>query len=373
MFTFCKSSVLAVALTCSLLAAAPPAFCGEERPQGQLLNQLFSKSEPEWLPILKDHTELLDQTFFQRVDERVRWCAESNQIDDAIRFAMVGDFACTALGVEGGYRLGLANWFLRAGNDTLARPLIENILLTNPEVHAARYIRAAYRRNEGDFVGAREDYEKLIAAGHRVADAHAGLGMIATVLQKWNEARDDFRAALAVTPEHPIATEALARIDSRSVPAAAPFSEVEVVRGLDTPDIVVDPKLFALYLRQAETALKANRLREAELGFKKAVMANPADGTPRIQLGALYYRMGHLSDALFFINAGLGLAPENVDGWRFAGCAFERRFDLSGKPSDLANAKIAYTRTLELHPGDAVAQMGLERLQRKNPGNVRAQ
>lgn len=365
MFTTWKSCALAAAIACSL-AAAPPAFCADEKVQAQLLNQVFSRPEPEWTTILRDNAELIDQSFFQRVDERLRWNAENNQIDDAIRFALLGDFACNAVGITGGYRLGLATWFERAGNDELARPLIENILMTNPEMHQARYLRAAYLRNDGDFGGAERDYQVMIEAGYRVADCEAALGMLATVMQKWPEAKRHFEKAVALEPQHAIAAPALDRIDAREVPGGAPFQDVPPAdRGIARSELLVDPKLFALYLRQAETALKSNKLREAELNYQKAVVANPKDGAPRIYLGALYYRMGHLSDALFFINAGLGLAPENVDGWRFAGCAFERRFDLSGAQSDLANARRAYSRTLELHPGDSVAQMGLERLTRK--------
>jgi Tfp pilus assembly protein PilF len=360
-----KHVILGAALATGLLAGSPPARCADEALQAQLLKQLFRTTEPDWLGILRENSGLLDQTFFERVDARIRWSAENNQIDDAIRFSLVGDLACDALGRQGGYRLGLVYAFQKAGNDDIARQLVDNILLTTPNAHNARYIRATYMRADGDFVGADEEYRKLISAGHRVADCYAGLGMIATVMDKLQDAKQHFKAALAADPNHPIAGPSLAKIEAMTVANGAPFGDVPVTASATSQPPQVDPKMFALYLRQAENATKTNKLREAEINYQKAITANPKDGVPRIYLGALYYRMGNVAGALANINAGLGLAPQNAEGWRYAGCAFERRFDATHAADDLNNAKKAFRRTLELQPNDPIAQMGLERLNGK--------
>lgn len=337
--------------------------------QAQLLKQLFRTTEPDWIGILRENTGLLDQTFFERVDSRIRWSAENNQIDDAIRFSLVGDLACDALGRVGGYRLGLVYAFQKAGNDDIARQLVDNILLTSPSVHPARFMRASYLRADGDFLAADQEYRACIAAGHRVADCYAGLGMIATVMDKLQDAKQHFKNALAADPNHPIAGPSLAKIEAMTVATGAPFQDVPVTPGggNNNAQMQVDPKLFALYLRQAESASKSNKLRDAELNYQKAITANPKDGASRIYLGALYYRMGNVGGALANINAGLGLSPQNAEGWRYAGCAFERRFDATRTADDLNNAKKAFQRTLELQPNDPIARMGLERLNGKAP------
>lgn len=361
-----KHWIVGAALGCGLLAGSPPARCADEAAQSQLLKQLFRTTEPEWLPLMKENTGLLDQSFFDRVDTRIRWAAENNQVDDAIRFALVADTACTALGRVGGYRLGLVQVFQKVGNDELARQLIENILLTNPEMAQARFMKAIYLRSDGNFADAETEFTKCMEQGYRTAECNFAIAQMAFLLEKLPKAKEYVASALRIDPNHPGALQLRETLDRLAAPSGVPFGDVAVA---PTKQPTIEPAKYSMYLRTADAALRGNKLTEAEQNYKLAISANPNDGTPRIYLGALYYRMGNMGVAKANLWEGLRRTPKSADGWRYLGCACERDFDKSQKKEDLEQAKDAYKKALQLQPGDVISQMGLERLNGKTPKN----
>lgn len=115
----------------------------------------------------------MDQDFFARLKARVDWSADNGHIDDAYRFAVVGDYACEVTKRPTGYCFGL---FSRRryydGNDFETGYVIDNFIFTHPQWPDAIYLRAAYRRQYGDWAGVADDYRTLIRQSFRLEDCY---------------------------------------------------------------------------------------------------------------------------------------------------------------------------------------------------------
>lgn len=356
-----KLPLLFAVFGCGLMLAAP-ARAGEEALQAQMLKQLFGQNRSEWPGILNENSGLLDQSFFERIDARIRWSAEANQVEDAVRFAEVGDLACDAAGRLGGYRLGLVMALQKAGNDVLARQVVESILQTHPHNAEARYIRAAYRRGELDWSGAAEDYQRLVGQSHRLADTNYYLGVCYQKTDRQREALAAHRRAAALG--HPQAPEEVEKLQKVVISPDVPFADVAVpVRN----ERKVDPGQHAQYFRKAEEENRAGHLATALLSYEDAVKADATQANYWIYLGAARYKYGQPDEAAADIRKGLNLNARSIEGWRFLGCSYERVFDRTQAPLDLGNARQAYEQVLKLMPGDPVARMALQRLATKKP------
>jgi tetratricopeptide (TPR) repeat protein len=364
-----KKPILCAALGASLLAAMP-ARAADEGLQVQMLKQMFHQQESEWPQILKDSAGLIDDTFFERIDQRIRWSATNGQVADAIRFSLVGDLACDAIGREGGYRLGLVQAFQKSGNDELARSMVDNILITHPNHLVAHFLRAGYRREAMDAGGALEDYQWCIEHGVQPAASHYYIAAIYVVMDKPSEARASVEKCLAIDPNFAGARELKDRLQPQLVgPEAGPglFNDIPLAEGPVVPQRKVDPKFHDQYFGKAEDSLRAGKLKDAEESYIDAINASAKHADDWIFLGALHYRLGKPDLGARELVEGLKLDPKRVDAWRYAGCCYERIFDRTQSANDLKWAKQAYQKALELRPGDPVSTMGLERLASKKP------
>lgn len=68
--------------------------------QVRMLRDLFRQPVSTWKATLATHEELLDEQFVENVSRRISWGIENNHIDDALRFAMVGDMVLELRGGE---------------------------------------------------------------------------------------------------------------------------------------------------------------------------------------------------------------------------------------------------------------------------------
>lgn len=365
-----KKPILCAALGASLLAALP-ALAADEGLQVQMLKQMFRQQESEWPQILKDSAGLIDDTFFERIDQRIRWSATNGQVQDAIRFSLVGDLACDAIGRQGGYRMGLVEAFHKSGNDELARSVVDNILITNPNDAAAHFLRAGYRREAMDAGGALEDYQWCVEHTFQLAASYYYMAAIYLVMERPGEVRSAIEKCLAIDPNFPGAKELFDRVVTRTIDPGVkdaffdiPLPDNSLAAG---PARKVDPKFHDQYFGKAEDALRAGKLKDAEDSYIDAINANPKHADDWIYLGALHYRLGKPDLGARELVQGLRLDPKRVDAWRYAGCCYERIFDRTQSANDLKWAKQAYQKALELKPGDPVSSMGLERLANKKP------
>lgn len=96
----------------ALFALTLPAFPADEKEQAKFLRQLFSCPESEWTQVLNENTPLLDDSFFERCEARIKWDMANNQVEDALRFAYVCDLASEVTGRPAkNYRLELKRAF----------------------------------------------------------------------------------------------------------------------------------------------------------------------------------------------------------------------------------------------------------------------
>ena len=364
-----KMPVLCAALGCSLLISLP-ALAVDEGLQVQMLKQMFRLEQSQWPQTLKDNAGLIDESFFERIDQRIRWSAQANQVEDAVRFAMVGDFACEAVGRQGGYRLGLIEAFTKAGNSELAQSLVDNILITDPNNLPARYLRAGFRREAMDTGGATEDYQWCIDRNYQVAASYYFMAAMNVVMEKQAEARRLVEKCLAIEPNFAGAQDMLDKLKPRTVPSDVQgiFNDIPLPEGSQpVAQRKVDPKFHDQYFAKAEAAFRAGKFKEAEDSYVDAINADKNHPDDWIFLAALHYRLGKFDLGLRELRAGITLDPKRVDAWRYVGCCYERMFDRSQSANELKFAKQAYQKALELQPGDPVATMGLERLATKKP------
>ena len=361
-----KKPILCAALGCSLLISLP-GLAADEGLQVQMLKQMFRLDQAQWPQTLKDNAGLIDESFFERIDQRIRWSAQANQVEDAIRFSMVGDFACDAIGRQGGYRLGLIEAFIKAGNPDLAQGLVDNILITDPNNIPAHFLRANFRRDAMDTGGAMEDYQWCIAHSYQAAASYYYMAAINVVMDKQVEARRLVEECLKIDPNFPGAQDLAAKL--APVAHGSGFDDIPVQQnpGPQVAQRKVDPKQHDQYFAKAEAALRAGKLKEAEDSYVDAINADKNHADDWIYLAALHYRTGKLDLGLKELKTGLTLEPKRVDGWRYVGCCYERMYDRTQSADQLKEAKYAYQRALDLQPGDPVATMGLERLSGKKP------
>lgn len=359
-----NASCLAVALAGALFVSMPVS-AAEEQLQVELIRKVFRLNQPEWPPLLRDNSGLLDDSFFERVDKRIRWSIDNNQVDDAIRFSMLGDMAADAANRRSGYRLALIMAFQKSGNDELAKQLVDNVMLTHPSSPEVRYLRAAYRRAGADFGGAREDYEFLIGQGYNVAECYYYLGEMSLIGEKEDQAKREFEKAHALKPELPGLKEILEKLSYLNQSGGGAFEAIPTT-GFSASDVgAVDPKMHASYQKQALAALQAGKLPEAELQFKRTLVAQPKDALAWINLGVVHFRMGRSLLASEDLRRGLNLTPKDSEAWRMLGTCLEREFDKARGKKELEGARFAYQRALEIRPNDAISRASLARVQQK--------
>lgn len=108
-------------LSAALLLVPPTALGATDESQRLLLNRVLRAEPSDWSAVLVDHREQLDDEFLQRVQDRILLSLQNNQVDDAIRFAVVGDLASETMGRTGDFRATLVEAFEKAGNAEAAR------------------------------------------------------------------------------------------------------------------------------------------------------------------------------------------------------------------------------------------------------------
>ena len=75
-----------------------------EDQQVQMLKRVVSAPLPKWKEELRAERELLDESFFIRTERRMQRGFDNGHIDDAIRFATIGDLAAQVVGRPGNFR-----------------------------------------------------------------------------------------------------------------------------------------------------------------------------------------------------------------------------------------------------------------------------
>ncbi|HBM97559.1 TPA: hypothetical protein DD394_08830, partial [bacterium UBP9_UBA11836] len=129
---FTTSFAVAALLGVSL-SFATPVQAADEASQVLMLRRVFSAPVEAWPTVLKNNTRLIDKSFFERVEARIKWSIDNGQVEDAVRFAYVGDLAGQAVGRKTDYRMQMSQLFRKLGNFSMSLDLINNVCILEPD------------------------------------------------------------------------------------------------------------------------------------------------------------------------------------------------------------------------------------------------
>jgi tetratricopeptide (TPR) repeat protein len=359
----CIASVMLLLLTVATAQAASSPV--------EMLRDLFRSPVTEWKQILNQSKALLNEQFFTNVEKRVRWGIENNHIDDAMRFAMVGDFASEVKNRPAPYRIDLAQLFFDAENFTMASQMVENILITSPDTppaKRAKYLKAAMFELKQDFFSAHLLYVELAEEGYESGVMWYKAGQISMWLQQEDRGAEEWSRSLKAG--HAPAGVALEKYKrsisgdwSEVFPAVENSAETEAAVGsnaVTTPKPDADKKLV-----DAAVAIDNGDLASAKSILQELNRENPQDSEVTRKLSALLYRMGELEEAKAFLDAALATSPQDVELLRFRANTTERMFDRSREIEHLQAALVDYTLAVKLAPNHAFLPLEYERAQKK--------
>lgn len=137
----------------------------------------------------------------------------------------------------------------------------------------ARYNRGLMRFKGGDFLAALDDFEQAHALAPADPELSNNLGVTCFQLERWDQARAAFEAALAQAPEYLSALLNLVDVDqAQGQPAAALRRCQELTQRFDDPDVWA--KLVECHVQLAQDGLdEAARSCEAALARQGALAA----------------------------------------------------------------------------------------------------
>ena len=108
-------AVISLTLCLLTMGLAQPCRAAEESMQALMLRKLFATPLDGWRKVLEDNKNILDTSFFQRVEARIRWSIDNGQFDDALRFALAGDTAGAVVKRKTDYRIQMSQLFRHRG------------------------------------------------------------------------------------------------------------------------------------------------------------------------------------------------------------------------------------------------------------------
>ena len=339
----------------------------------EMLRDIFRSPVTEWKRILGESKPLLNESFFTNVEKRIRWGIENNHIDDAMRFAMVGDFAAEVKGRPAPFRADLAQLFYDAQNYTMAGQMVDNILVTAPpsseSAKKAKYLKASMAELKKDFFTAHELYVELAKDGYEEGEMWFKAGQISMWLQQekrgieeWDRAiqaghvqarvekekyvlrnKGDWNELIPVEPNSP---ETAASIQSKPT---------NTNTGTDKDKKLVD----------AAAAIENGTLETAKSIYQDLYREFPTDPEVTRNLSALLYRMGDLEEAKAFLDVAIGMSPQDPELLRFRGNTYERMFDRSREVKHLENALADYRQAMQIAPNHQFLVIEFQRAQTK--------
>lgn len=358
-----------------------PARAADETQQVLMLKKVFSSPTTQWSEILEQHRNLLDASFFERVEKRIRWSLDNGQVDDALRFAIAGDLAGRAAGRKTNYRLDLAQLFLKLNNIQMVIDLLDNILVMEPNDQPARFLKASVLHDGGNLVDSYTYYVALAGEGYRKAECLYRMALIELRKEDPGLARTHLEEAVRLDPRHVLAKQELDNVvkglselhfvpegaGTTSNPNSPPFGGTPNQGGPNS--LTPDQKNRADdFLAQAEVARDQGDLPRAVELYNQAISANPTLVKAYVYLGAVYFQTRNLDTAINTLVRASELNPRDAEAWRFLGYCYERRFDAKQEAGDLQKAMEAFQKSTDLDPSNEILKMDLQRLQDKAKG-----
>lgn len=351
-----RPGMLVLALALALLSSFLPARAADETAQVMMLKEMFGSDQSQWKEILARHAGLLDQTFFERCESRIRWGIENNHFEDSFRFAMVADYAAMTVHRPDVYRLELAQMFVKAGNLENALDLVENILLSNNNNYAAMFIKASIFHDTQKLAEAYEIYKEVIDGNYQVAECYYRRALIDFTLGRDELGKANLAECLKREPQHKGAVALMDKLKAIN-------DGMTITPGTPGPDNN-NNDVEAIF-REAEKQYAAGDFTTAETLYISVLRIDRKHKAARKYLGALYYRQAQLDKAAEQLSQVATLDPGDVENWHYLGNTYERLFDTKGNPQMLSAAVDAYQKAAELDPTNQVVQSELARAQGK--------
>ena len=327
-----------------------------------MLRNLFRLPITEWRQHLKEHRGMLGPDFFKNVERRIRWGVENNHIDDAFRFAMVGDFGSEVKGRPANFRIDLAEIFFKAENYLMTAQIAENIIITSPNGSAANrawFLKARLYEMQKNYFAAHEVYTKLGNKRFDPANSWLKAGQISLLVQKEGRAKEELaKASKAGSRE---AGELLMRIKAAEnrgwdsiapVPNTTPNPKAPSTNGASSPS-------KALVAARLDVANK--QLDSANQKYKQLLASDPKNLEALQEWTALLYRTGDLVQAKVEADKALGFYPRDVKLLRTRANTMERLFDRSGRQVDLEAAIKDYQAASSASPNHRFLPIELKR------------
>lgn len=344
---------------------------------GEMLREMFAVPPTEWRQHLEANRRLLNDEFFTNVDKRLRWGIENNHVDDAFRFAMMGDFAAEVARRPANYRIDLAELFFKAQNSVMTRQIVDNIIITSRNTETAlkaQFLRGRLKEMEKDLFGAYQDYLELAQRKYQPAETWYKAGAISLFRGETNLALDEFtKAAAAGSQQAQVEIERIKQLknsDWNSIPPlqntsnqTAPQLPPDSGTG-QTPNSTQPPVSVEDPLAKARLALADGRVDDAVAGYSSVYDSNNLEVAR--EYGAALYRSGDLVKAKTIFDQALTKHPNDVELLRFRGNTLERMYDREGQPDNLKSALADYRKALGLSPGHALLPWELSRAEAKS-------
>lgn len=362
--TFKRTGALALLMALALLCSSLPARAADETAQVMMLKQLFGSDQSDWKEILARHSGLLDQTFFERCEARIRWGIENNHFEDSIRFAIVADLAAMAVKRPDMYRFDLAVMFVKAGNPENALDLLENILISNPNHMQALFMKASIFHDSQRYAEAYDYYQEVLRGGYNLAECYYRMALIDFLLGRDNEGKKNLANGLAKEPQH----QGLLALDAKvkQLENNMRIAPGETIQTMPTSQLSPEDQQKAAGLfQEAEKQAAAGNESTAEACYIDVLKIDRRHKEARKYLGALYYRQAKLEKAAEQFSQVAQLDKGDVENFHFLGMTYERLFDTKGGANYLTAAIDAYQKAAELDPANPMVQSELARAQAK--------
>lgn len=365
------TSCAAILLTgASLWSGILPAQAADEASQVLMLRRVFSAPVEAWPDVLKENRKLIDKSFFERVEQRIKWSIDNGQVEDAVRFAYVGDLAGKIANRKTDYRMQMSMLFRKLGNYSMAMDLINNVCIMDDSNHEAAFYRASLLQDAGNNIEAYPVYEKLYKENYRRAECSYRLALLDLERTDIEKARDRLKECIKLDSKHTAARQQLDKIEQAL--AKATFipqtngSGIPVGGMKGMPIKTSDPSKALALSSEADAALKSGSVSKAKELYDQALKLDANSVQALTGSGIVAYREGNIDAAIVSFSAAAEKTPGgNADLENYLGSCFERRYDKSGNASDIQEACSHFRKCLQLNPNHELAKMALERASQK--------
>ncbi|MDO5295700.1 MAG: tetratricopeptide repeat protein [bacterium] len=362
-------ATISLALCVLMVGLAQPSRAAEESMQALMLRKLFATPLDGWKKVLEDNRNILDTSFFQRVEARIRWSIDNGQVDDALRFALAGDTAGSIVKRKTDYRVQMSQLFRHRGNLTLAADIINNVLVTDPDNSEAKFYQASLMHDNGHLIEAYPIYEELYKKNIHKAECAYRMGLIDVQKQEILEARKHLQEAVKLDPKHDLARIELAKVEKfiDSATFAPPTSAAKNDKNAALPLTLPGESNINTenLMADASFAMSSNEMDKAAEIYGQIIAKDPKYVKAYVNLGAIYFQQGEFDQALRNFTVANKLSPNDYSITRYLGYCYEGLYDASGNQSDLAKASDYYKQSSTLNPGSELIKFDLHRITAK--------